>query len=75
MDRSTIKKWQAKRICQALYPATNYMMRLRRRMEQRGFPPNDALYLQVCAAHEAVNRLRRPIDGKDSPRRRAGCRK
>jgi hypothetical protein len=27
-------------------------------MESRGFPHTDPLYLLVCAAHEAVNRLR-----------------
>jgi hypothetical protein len=57
MSRSDIKKWQAKRISQALFPATNYLIRLRRRMEQRGFPPHDPLYREVCAAYDAIHRL------------------
>ena len=57
MNRGDIQKWQAKRISQPLYPATNYLVRLRRRMEQRGFPPDDPLYLEVCAAYEAIHRL------------------
>ena len=57
MNRADIKKWQAKKISDALYPATNYLIRLRTRMEKRGFPPDDPLYLEVCAAYEATYRL------------------
>jgi hypothetical protein len=58
MNRNDVQQWQAAKISTALFPATNYLVRLRRRMEQLGFPPNDTLYLLVCTAHEAVNRLR-----------------
>jgi hypothetical protein len=58
MNRDDIKHWQAERICKALFPTKNYLVRLRRRMEQRRFPHDDPLYLLVCAAHEALNRLR-----------------
>jgi hypothetical protein len=58
MTRRDVTSEQAGRISKALYPATNYLARLRRRMESRGFPHTDPLYLLVRAAHEAVNRLR-----------------
>jgi hypothetical protein len=58
MDSKAIKAWQARAICEALFPGTNYLVRLRRRMEQIGFPPDDDLYRHVCAAHDAVNQLR-----------------
>ena len=57
MSRGDIQKWQAKRISEALFPATNYLIRLRRRMEQRGFPPDEPLYREVCAAYDAIHRL------------------
>jgi hypothetical protein len=58
MNHTDITKEQAKEIAQALFPPVNYLARLRRRMEQRGFPHADPLYVRVCAAHEEVNRLR-----------------
>jgi hypothetical protein len=58
MDSSSLEKWQAASIRDAVYPATNYLVRLQRRMQEIGFPHDDKLYRQVCAAHEAVNRLR-----------------
>jgi hypothetical protein len=36
----------------------NYLVRLRKRMEQRGFHHDDPLYVRVVAAHEQLNRLR-----------------
>jgi hypothetical protein len=58
MTRNDVTKAQAAKLNKALYPPTNYLVRLRRRMERLGFPFNDPLYMLVCAAHEAVNRLR-----------------
>jgi hypothetical protein len=57
MSRGDIQKWQAKRISEALFPATNYLIRLRQRMEKRGFPHDDPLYREVCAAYDAIHRL------------------
>jgi hypothetical protein len=37
---------------------TNYLVRLRNRMHERGFPHDDPMYLLVCSAHEALNHLR-----------------
>ena len=57
MDRDSLKKSQAATINKALFPNLNYLLRLRRRMEQVGFPPDDKLYLLVCKAYDAVYRL------------------
>ena len=74
MNRDDITKSLAKKICQALFPPTNYLLRLRHRMESRGFPMEDPLYKAVCAAYEAVNRLRIEMhylscDGVGRPRK------
>jgi hypothetical protein len=58
MNRSDLKKSQARKISESLFPATNYLIRLRHRMEELAFPYDDPLYLLVCQAHDAVNRLR-----------------
>jgi hypothetical protein len=58
VDSSNLTQAQAKRIHEALYPGLNYIIRLRERMSKRGFPPDDELYRQVCAAYDAVFRLR-----------------
>ena len=42
----------------ALYGPTNYLARLRPRMEERGFPHDDPLYRQVSAAYEAIRQVR-----------------
>ena len=57
MDRSDVKKSQAKTISTALFPHMNYLFRLRKRMEEVGFPHNDKLYLLVCNAYDAMHRL------------------
>ena len=41
MNRSDVTKEQAKKLSQGLYPVQNYLYRLRRRMEQVGFPLTD----------------------------------
>ena len=58
INRNDVTKEQEKRISKALDRPTNYLIRLWRRMEQLGFPRNDSLFLLVCAAHEAIKRLR-----------------
>jgi hypothetical protein len=57
MDRTDVKKSQAKQISQAMFPKINYLFRLRESMEKVGFPPNDKLYLLVCNAYEAMQEL------------------
>ena len=58
MNSLNITKDQARKIAGALYPPTNYLVRLRNRMHGRGFPQDDPLYRLVCEAYEAMNRLR-----------------
>ncbi len=53
MDRDSLKKSHAATINKALFLNLNYLLRLRRRMEQVGFPPDDKLYLLVCKAYDA----------------------
>jgi hypothetical protein len=57
VDSSGLKPWQAKRIAAALGPAVGYRYRLRRRMEVRGFPPQDPLYQLVMQAYKALHHL------------------
>lgn len=57
MSSRGLKPWQAKRIAAALGPALGYLHRLQRRMEQRGFPPQDPLYQLVGRAYEAMHHL------------------
>jgi hypothetical protein len=44
MNSKTMEKWQAAKITEALFPATNYHVRLRDRMAKAGFPPDDELF-------------------------------
>ena len=57
MDRDSVKKSQATSINKALYPKLNYLYRLRKRMEEVGFPHDDKLYLLVCKAYDAMYAL------------------
>jgi hypothetical protein len=52
-----IEKWQAKSITESLFKPTNYLYRLRARMEAIGFPRDHELYLRVQAAYDAMQRL------------------
>jgi hypothetical protein len=47
MDSKTISREHARRIHDALAPSLKYLHRLRRRMEQVGFPLADPLYQLV----------------------------
>jgi hypothetical protein len=41
MERADIKRWQAKKIESSLHPSLNYLFRLFKRMEKKGFLPGD----------------------------------
>ena len=58
MTQNDVKRSQAEKIYNALFPPTNYLVRLRRRMNELAFPPDDPLFVLVCTAYEALNRLR-----------------
>jgi hypothetical protein len=58
MNSFHVTKEQARQLAEALFPPTNFLLRLRNRMHERGFPHDDPLYVLVCDAYEAVNHLR-----------------
>ena len=57
MTQNNVKRSQAEKLYRALFPPTNYLVRLRRRMNELAFPPNDPLFELVCTAYESLNRL------------------
>jgi hypothetical protein len=58
MNSVHVTKAQARHLEHELFPPTNYLIRLRNRMHERGFPHDDPLYQRVCEAYEAMNTLR-----------------
>ena len=57
MERDDIKRWQAKKIAASLQPSLNYLLRLRQRMEKKGFVPGDPYYQLVSRAYDAMQTL------------------
>ena len=57
MNSETLTTSQAATIREALQASLSYLYRLRLRMEKAGFPPNDPLFLRVCAAYDAMHVL------------------
>ena len=58
MDSDKLTTAQARLLYKALFPHANYLFRLKRRMEQTGFPPGDPLYKLACDAYDALRTLR-----------------
>ena len=57
MDSSDLRPWQARKIRRQLESALSYLTRLKRRMELRGFPPNEPLYLAATQAQNGLQSL------------------
>ena len=57
MTQNDVKRSQAGKIYNALFPLGNYLVRLRDRMQELGFPPDDPFFALACKAYEATNRL------------------
>jgi len=57
MKSNDLKHWQASRVNDSLRPTLAYLGRLKRRMEKRGFPPEDRLFQLVTQAHAAMQDL------------------
>jgi hypothetical protein len=57
MNRSDASREQAAKISEALFRTTGYLSRLRRRMAQVGFPPDDSLFVLVARAFDALQHL------------------
>ncbi len=58
-----------------MFPKVNYLVRLRKRMVEVGFPPNDKLYLLMCKAYNAMQQLSVEVhylscDGVGNPARK-----
>jgi hypothetical protein len=62
MDSKTVRPWQAKKVYARLSPLVGYLHRLRRRMEKRGFPPDDKLLQLTAKAWDAVYALSVEVD-------------
>jgi hypothetical protein len=58
VDASHIQVHQAARLSRAIARQLSYLIRLRSRMEQLGFRPDDHLYCLTCDAIESTHRLR-----------------
>ena len=74
MNSDDITKSQAKIISEALFPGTNYLVRLKKKMEDQDFPRDDKLYVLVCAAYDAMLRVCHEVhylgcDGVHRPKR------
>jgi hypothetical protein len=57
MDSRELSIDQAAKLYDQLRPQLRYLLALRRRMEQCGFPPDDELRQLVERAYDAVHRL------------------
>jgi hypothetical protein len=57
MDSNNIRKDQAATLCRGIHPGLRYLARLRSRMEQAGFLPDDPLFRLVSKAYDAVHAL------------------
>jgi Protein of unknown function (DUF1501) len=56
--RNDLTKEQAREISKVIESYQRYLVRLRTRMEKRGFPPTDRTYVNVCRAFDALQALR-----------------
>jgi hypothetical protein len=57
MDSRDLEPWQADNVRRQLLPSLKYLGAMQRRMERRGFKPDDRLYVQTREAYEALHRL------------------
>jgi len=57
MDSSHLTTAQAGKIRDAIGPTVGYLCRLVRRMERRGFPPDDKLFRLATEAYDKIYHL------------------
>jgi hypothetical protein len=57
MDSADLSPEQAEKMHGSLFPLTNYLHRLVRRMEKRGFPPDDPLFQRASRAYDETRSL------------------
>ena len=66
MTNDDLTAEQLSAIAKALFPGVNYLLRLKARMQAKGFEPDDPLFVLACAAHEATNRLRLEVHARSA---------
>jgi hypothetical protein len=57
VDSTNLTPAQADALAERVGPMLGYLTRLRDRLQQRGWPGSDPLYVEVNAAHDALHRL------------------
>lgn len=57
MDSDQLKPWQARTLVDAFRPMFQYLSKLKRRMEETGFPPDDRLYQLVAETQSLTQDL------------------
>ena len=57
MDSGDLRPDQSARLRDAVRPPLAWLGRLRKRMDELGFPPQDPLYQSVLRAHNAMQEL------------------
>jgi hypothetical protein len=67
MDSRDVTAEQARVIGQWVDTAVQRLTRLQRRMEVRGFPQTDKLYVQVACARQALARLNGALSFYNNP--------
>ena len=70
MDSRHVTADQARAIARWVDPTVRRLMRLQQRMEARGFPPADTLYVRVAAARKTLAELNGALSGYNDPCRR-----
>jgi hypothetical protein len=57
MNRDSIERWQSAKINKSLQLSVSYLLRLRKRMDEKRFPADDPYYQAVCRAYDAMQAL------------------
>jgi hypothetical protein len=57
MRSDDLTRDQARALKNKLQPMLGYLNRLKKRMQRRGFPPDDRLLIAACRAEEALHAL------------------
>jgi hypothetical protein len=63
MDSRQLTPDQAGKLYEALFPHLNYLLRLKKRLEAKGFPVDDPLMVAAADAYQATWRLRQQAHG------------
>lgn len=67
MDSRHVTAEQARAITRWVDPTVQRLMALQRRMDERGFPQTDRLYVRVVCAREAMAHLNGALSAYNDP--------